>query len=126
MVDFSIDTATAQKGAKSFRADVSAIGIYPWDVQLLRGDLSLKKNRQYRISFWAKTDVGSKVLNCSVLNATDYAQLGFVSATLNASWQYFSTTFTPSASQQGLLTFDFGTQTGVINLDNVALVDVAP
>ena len=102
---------------------VSAVGVYPWDVQLLRSDLSLKKSHRYRISFWAKAGVDAKILNCSVLNATNYSQLGFVSASLITSWQYFSTSFIPSASQTGLLTFDFGTQTGVINLDNVALVD---
>ena len=124
VVEFSIDTTSAQHGAKSLHSDVSAIGINPWDVQLLQSGFSLKKNHQYGISFWAKAVVAGKILDCSVLNSDNYAQLGSVSVTLSTAWQYFNTTFTPSAAQRGLLTLDFGTQTGIISLDNVALIDL--
>ncbi|MBA3649128.1 MAG: carbohydrate binding domain-containing protein [Chitinophagales bacterium] len=121
---FSSTTNASESGSKSFRTNVSAIGPDPWNVQLMRQDFSLKKQHQYRMSFWAKADATGKVFNCSVLNPEGYSQIGATSVILSTSWQYFSYVFTSALSITGLLTFDFGAQTGTIWVDNTSLVDL--
>ncbi|MDA7880380.1 cellulase family glycosylhydrolase [Mariniblastus sp.] len=44
------------KGASAFRMDVVDVGEEPWNLQLYQGNLKVKEDQKYRLTFWVKSN----------------------------------------------------------------------
>lgn len=116
-------SSTAFEGNKCFAMEVSSIGPNSWDAQLLRTDIPLTQSNQYRVDFFARTDVTPKLFYCSVISPYTYSPYGNIAVNLTDAWTKYSYTFTATETVAALLTFDFGAQMGTIFLDTISIVN---
>jgi hypothetical protein len=97
-------TATSEfSGAPSVRLALTAAGSADWHVQFNQRPLSLAAHQVYTVSFWAKANTAVP-LRCVVQRASgDYGVVGLpLTATLGTSWQRYTYTLQPEASDTNL------------------------
>jgi Secretion system C-terminal sorting domain/Carbohydrate binding domain len=126
-------TTTPHSGARCLRVVITAVTANAKDVQTINNNSStgdvyiLTAGVSYTFRFWAKADVAGRKLNAYMQNinytaGTFSAGAGVANGiTLTASWAQYTLTFTPTTTQGLRPTFEFGTQTGTISLDDVEL-----
>jgi hypothetical protein len=118
----TLDTSTATQGAASARADVTQSST-DWYAQLIQ-DVALTSGQTYNLSFWAKASTARTMtyaLQSGV--APDYPVYYQNTVALTTNWQYFTVTYTDSASSDpnAFLSFHLAQATGSIWIDDVSL-----
>jgi hypothetical protein len=100
--DLSQDKTTAGDGAASAKIHVTKSSTTNWHVQFMNG-LGITKGRTYTVSFWAKADT-TRSIGLEVSHKTSpYTNYFKGTAALTTSWQKFTYTFTPNASDDSTL-----------------------
>lgn len=112
---FSIETNDKVDSAKAMKVLVTAPGANAYDVQSINSPWTSEQGREYTLSFYAKTDAGSKRLRV-VQQVSTYAQQEFDLSTV---WQKYEWVFT--AQEANLqLRFNFPVA-GTFYIDKVSI-----
>ncbi len=117
----SADQENWKDGVKSMKAVVKSVGTQNWNVQLKTNDFKVEKGKSYKIAFYAKADVEKELLLEVMENQTWKWIMGpTYKTTLN--WKYYEVYFnSPFDSNNLLVAFEWGLQTGTFWLDSVSV-----
>jgi hypothetical protein len=127
---FTRDASVAAVGSASCKVDVTSAGQgTSWHVALLQSNLSVVKGTSYDLSFRVRSDTDhSLTVILQQGSGGDWHGYGLNRTfTAGTAWQAFTVTFeaTDTASD-GRLSFNVGTQTGTVWIDEVKLVQHPP
>ena len=123
MATFTQDASVWHSGAKAAQINITNATGTDWHIQFKHTGFSIQKDTAYKIKFWAKANT-PRALSVSLMrNGAPYNWYGGISVNLTTNWQEFSVTITPNETvmNDAKLTFSFGTNTGVVWLDDVSL-----
>ena len=118
VADLRPDTMNVHRGKSSLRVHVKTPGTNAWDVQVAQRDLSIEKGKQYKASFWAKTDGAHGQLNAAIVNLTDYALYAIETFSVPDSWTQFEFVFKANTSATVGFNVDLGSIGGIYYLDD--------
>ncbi len=113
-----LDTLNVHRGKSSVIVDVKTPAVNPWDVQLSQRELSVTKGKQYKTTFWAKTNGASSQLSAAIINSMDNALYAKSTFTITDIWTQFEMAFTANASAAVGFNIDLGSNTGTFFLDD--------
>ncbi|MBL7815095.1 MAG: family 16 glycosylhydrolase [Saprospiraceae bacterium] len=116
--DFTISTTNPQQATKALCAAVTALGQYPWNVQVSRTAFNVTAGQSYTLTFWSKGDVAGLPFNFAFINANDFTLYAGGNRSTATVWTKQTFTFNPTVSTTVLFTIDLGTQTGTYCFDN--------
>lgn len=120
---FTTDTATFTDGARSLRAQVTAVDGTDWHVQISQGGLNIVAGQVYRLTFDAKVSSGGGFGVSVMQNHDPWDGLGLWGwADATTTWQPFEYIFTATAGDtDGRVGFDLGQSVRTVWIDNVSL-----
>jgi beta-glucanase (GH16 family) len=113
-----LDTLNVHRGKSSVFVEVKAPATNGWDVQISQRDLSITNGKQYKASFWAKTDGAASQLSAAVINTVDYTLYANNTFPVTGSWTQFEMIFTANASAPVGFNVDLGSNAGTFCLDD--------
>jgi beta-glucanase (GH16 family) len=106
------------EGNFALSVDVQALGSNTWDIQVSQRNLVLNSGKQYKLSFWAKTDNISGEINLAIINSENYNVYYIETIELTTTWTKYEIEYTATANAKAAINIDLGVQTGVYYLDN--------
>jgi hypothetical protein len=111
---------------RAIKINIPKLLTYPWDFQLSQIGLAMKYNKQYNVSFWAKSDVSGNKLKATIvipkyLGSSNYVLYGkeFI---LTNQWTQYAFRFTSDEDIEGALNMDIGYQVGTYYFDDFSLL----
>ena len=117
--------ATLDFADGTYRADVTEIDGTGWHAQLLQSGLTLREGANYVLKFAAKAErAPRKILVMVSLDQEPWSNNGlYKEVELTTDWQEFSLPFVAAKTlpDHTRVNFQFGDQTGIVNLKNIAL-----
>ena len=113
-----LDTLNVRRGKSSVFVEVKAPATNGWDVQISQRDLSITNGKQYKASFWAKTNGAPSKLSAAVINTVDYTLYANNTFPVTNSWTQFEMIFTANASAPVGFNVDLGSNAGTFCLDD--------
>ena len=115
------DSENSKDGVKSMKTVVKSVGTQNWNVQLKTNDFKVEKGKDYKIAFYAKADVEKELLLEVMENQTWKWIIGPTYKTTK-NWKYYEVYFnSPFNSNNLLVAFEWGLQTGTFWLDSVSV-----
>jgi beta-glucanase (GH16 family) len=113
-----LDTLNVHRGKSSLFVDVKAPATNGWDVQISQRELSIINGKQYKASFWAKTNGAASQLNAAIINTVDYTLYANNTFPVTDSWTQFEMIFTANVSVTVGFNVDLGSNAGTFYLDD--------
>ena len=127
---FQRDTAQAASGSASCRVDIANAGQgVDWKVALFEKGLSLTAGTAYDFSFKLKSTAAAHPFSVGIQKGSDPWTAYGLSKSFTGSprWTSYTVTFTATTSaSDGRLSFNLGTKTGSVWIDDVKLVQHPP
>ena len=115
------DASNAKDGSKSVKVLVATPGTENWNVQLKTNDFKVEKGKDYKISFYAKSDA-VKNLVLEVMENQTWKWIMGPSYTTSTTWKKYEVFFnSPMNSSALIVAFEWGKQTGTFWLDSVSV-----
>jgi len=105
-------------GKSSLLANVKKLGNYGWDVQVSQKNLSIINGKQYKATFWAKTDGANSQLSAAIINSTDNTLYANKTFSVTPLWTQIELSFTANTSATVAFNIDFGSNVGTFFLDD--------
>ena len=124
-----VDTADKKDGSSSVRVDVTNAGEgTSWHIALMQSNRSLEKGKLYDLVFWAKADSAHKVNVNAQKGAADWDSYGLSQTfELTQEWTQYTASFESKATAADTrVSFNVGTSTGKVWIDDVKLVAHPP
>lgn len=95
----SVEAGTGPGGLNAARIDVTTAGGAEWAVQFNQGNLNVTAGVPYTVTFYAKADTDRTISVELGMDHDPWVSLGFrANLNLTSSWQLFTFSFTPGAS----------------------------
>ncbi len=117
--NFNISTTDVYADSKACCAEVTSLGVDPWNIQLSPGDFPIENGEDYTFKFWAKGDQAGDRLNLGIINASTFAYYGGTTFTMTTSWQEYIFEITAPATTMAKINFDLGLDLGTYCIDEV-------
>jgi len=115
------DALDAKDGSKSAKIVVTTAGTENWNVQLKSNNFRVEQGKDYKISFYAKSDA-VKTLVLEVMENQTWKWVMGPSYTTSTTWQRHELFFNSSMNSDALIVaFEWGKQTGTFWLDSVSI-----
>lgn len=121
--NITTDATVTRHGTKSVKIAVTKPGTENWNVQLKTNNFKVEKSKAYKIGFYAKADVVKEV-QLEVMENQTWKWIAGPYYTTSTDWKYYETFFnSPFDSQQLIVAFEWGKQTGTFWLDSVTVTE---
>jgi hypothetical protein len=117
-----IDTANPAHGLQSLKIEVTAGGTETWHIQVKTNNFSVTKSKDYKVSFYARTNA-TGIPRIQIMENNTWDWIGGPSYTPSAEWEKFEFFFTANKNTDALIIqFDWGLLSGTYWLDSVSVV----
>ncbi len=116
-------TGSVHGGTNSFRANVTATGANPWDVQTIGPAFTAAVGIPHQLTFWARSATGGNSIRVIVQKDAAPAYYGAQDFVVTNTWQQYTFNFTPTQAAVTLRMHYIGT--GDFYFDDFAIPDVS-
>ena len=122
----SVDNGSELSGTNSNEIVITSVSDKEWHVQLAQESRTLEDNKEYQLSFSAKSSAARDISVALDSGWPDYTTYIYHVASLTTSSQVFTFPFTADTTQIGgvRLLFNLSETTGTVWIDNVQLEEV--
>ncbi|MEM7134794.1 MAG: carbohydrate binding domain-containing protein [Chloroflexota bacterium] len=126
---FGIDTNNPYAENQALRIDVTQVSGTNWDIQFGQSGLAVQAGQRYRLRFAVRADAPTTIGGAVMRNVSPYDALGWAD-TINVTteWQQQSIEFDATDTDYGdaRVSFNVGTQSGILWFDDFQLQEVDP
>jgi len=128
IASWSRDRNAAVDGSASARIDIFATSGENWHIEFNQRDITLAKDTEYQVTFWAKADGPRKITVSTLKQSPDWDNFGLYKIfDIGTDWRQYSATFIANANtNESRLQFQVGTATDTVWIDDVDLHPVVP
>ena len=122
----TVSSPSASEGTWSAAVGVTSLGNNYWDIQIKRNPISVIAGTEYKLEFDGRTLAGNTTMKFGSNTVPGNTHVMNGVASLTSSWQSYTEMFTPTASGDIYLVFNFGDILGTFYVDNVKLSENCP
>jgi endo-1,4-beta-xylanase len=127
--ELSIVDDTVQHGSHALRVIVNAVGVDPWNIQVVADSIPVQQGETYQYSVWAKSSSSSQVtFSTGNYSFAEYGAIRPSAPNVNTGWQQYSLQFTVGDNQtfiRGPIHFSIAANVGdTIYIDKMKIVNI--